>query len=128
MTTTTTTHHPASEVRGLIDAELAALRACTAGEFTREAERRRGEMEARVSALFAELLPEGVDPRFVSPASLQGREDDEVHDLLAAARWAADTADRSTYGGVCDGDAALDSVAVLEAELRARDLPVPAWS
>jgi hypothetical protein len=125
--TTTAAHRPAREVRAAIDAELTALRACTAGEFTRAAERRRLEIEARVSALYAELLPAGMDPRFVSAASLEGREDDKVRDLLAAARWAADAADRSTCGGVCDGDAALDSIAVIEAEMRARGLPVPAW-
>lgn len=125
--TTMTAPRPAREVRDAIDAELAALRAVTAGEFTRAAERRRLEIEARVSALYAELLPAGLDARFVSASSLPDREDDEVRDLLAAARWAADTADRSTCGGVCDGDAALDSIAVVEAELRARGLHVPAW-
>ena len=127
--TPSTQRRPAPSVRADIDAARRELGGCTVSSFPRSADcyAARAEIEARISDLMRELVPAGVDARFVSDEAISCSDAEVLQDLLAAARWTADSADRSTYSGVCDGDFALDSIEAIERVMRTRGIPVPAW-
>ena len=129
-TTPATHRRPAPTVRADVDAARRDLGDCTVSRFPHSADcySARAEIEARISDLMRELVPEGVDARFVSDDAISCSDAEVLQDLLAAARWTADSADRSTYSGVCDGDSALDSIKVIERAMRTRGIPIPAWS
>ena len=80
-----------------------------------------------MTLLMEELVPEGMDARFVTTAAATALGDEVLDDLLAAARWAADTADRASYSGVADGDSALDSIDCIATVMRERGRVVPVW-
>lgn len=124
-----TSRRPAPAVRAQIATLRHEIAGCTVGKFAtyRLCYAERARLDAQLTELMAELVPDGLDARFVTPSALAGVGDDVVADLLAAARWTAESADRADYGGVCDGDCALDSIGVIEREMDARGLPVPAW-
>jgi hypothetical protein len=120
---------PAAGIRAEIDALRREIGSCTVAKFatSKACHAARARLEHQVTVLMAELIPAGMDPRFVSADALDGLADDVVADLLAAARWTARCADRATYEGVCAGDCALDSVEVLQREMEVRGMvPAPA--